>query len=338
MSNISLHSENFVNFMEYPWLVLGFCILIVFMLVLDLWVFNKKSHEVSNKEALWFSIVWISLAMWFSWIILALFWVEKFSEFQSAYWIEKSLSVDNLFVFILIFGFFKIQKKYQHKILFYWIIWAIIFRAIFIFAWVELINRTYINTTFFGLLENSLELNPIMMFFWLFLVYAWIKSWKKEDNEDEKKDLSENFWYKLVTKFFKTTPKVEGSKFFIIENWIKYATPLFVALVIIELTDLVFAVDSIPAIFSISSDPFILYTSNIFAILGLRSLYFLLANSMWVFSKLHYGLAVILAFIWTKMLIMPWYHFQTTHSLMIIATVLIGTTIWSIISNKKNKA
>ena len=144
-------------------------------------------------------------------------------------------------------------------------------------------------------------------------------------------------YYRIVTRFFKTTHNLDWSKFFTIENWKKLATPLFITLVVIEITDLVFAVDSIPAIFSISSDPFILYTSNIFAILWLRSLYFLLANSMWLFSKLHYWLAVILAFIWIKMIIMPFYHVETTHSLLLIATVLIWTMIWSLSSSKEEE-
>lgn len=318
---------------QYPWLVAGFVWVIVFMLVLDLWVFNKKSHEVSNKEALIFSLVWISFAMIFSWIVYYLFGAEKFAEFQGAYWIEKALSVDNLFVFILVFGFFKIPKMYQHKILFYWIIWAIVFRAIFIFAWVEVINMTNFGLNLFW---KDIEFNPILFLFWIFLIYSWIKSWKGDD-EDEEKDVTKSFWYRVVQKFFKITPKIESSKFFIIENGIKYATPLFVALVIIEITDLVFAIDSIPAIFGISKDPFILYTSNIFAILGLRSLYFLLANSMNLFSKLHYGLAVILAFIWTKMVIIPFYHFNVLVSLWIIASVLIITVTWSLLSNKEQK-
>lgn len=326
--------NNTINyFADYPFLVAWFAILIIFMLILDLWVFNKKSHEVSNKEALTFSLVWISFAMIFSWIVFYLFGSEKFAEFQWAYWIEKALSVDNLFVFILVFWFFKIPKKYQHKVLFYWIIWAIVFRAIFIFAWVEVINHTNFPINLFW---KTVEFNPILFIFWIFLFYSWIKSFKSQDeNEHNEKEVSDSFWYRVVKKFFKITSKIEGSKFFTIENWIKVATPLFVALVIIEITDLVFAIDSIPAIFGISKDPFILYTSNIFAILWLRSLYFLLANSMNLFSKLHYGLWVILAFIWTKMIIMPFYHFNTLVSLGIIASILIWTVIWSLLANKK---
>ena len=327
-----------MNFLSlYPtWLIVLFVVLIIFMLILDLWVFNKNSHKVSNKEALIFSCVWISLAMVFSLLILWQSGAEKFSEFQAAYWIEKSLSVDNLFVFILVFWYFKISKEYQHKVLFYWIIWAIIFRAIFIFAWVEIIKKTYIDTDIFWLLSNHIHFNPIMALFWIFLVYAWIKSWWEQD-EDEEKDLSQSFAFKLTKKFFKTTHKFDGSKFFTIENWVKLATPLLVALVVIEITDLVFAVDSIPAIFGVSTDPFILYTSNIFAILWLRSLYFLLANSIWYFSKLHYGLAFILSFIWIKMIIAPVVHISTNISLAIIAIVLIWTMAWSILSNKKEQ-
>ena len=142
----------------------------------------------------------------------------------------------------------------------------------------------------------------------------------------------------MVKKFFKATDKLDSWKFFTIENWVKVVTPLFITLVIIEITDLVFAIDSIPAIFAISNDPFILYTSNIFAILGLRSLYFLLANSINLFSKLHYGLAVILSFIWLKMVIAPVYHVKTTHSLVIIAVVLVWTLVWSVVDNKKQKS
>lgn len=325
-----------IDFMQYPYLVLGFVVLIVFMLILDLWVFNKKAHIVSNKEAVFYTVLWVSLAMIFSGIIYWQFWIEKFSEFQSAYWIEKSLSVDNLFVFILVFWFFKIPKEYQHKALFYWIIWAIILRWIFIFAWIWLINSTNINTTLFGFYKEPIHLNPIMIIFWVFLLFAWIKSFKSSEHNDEENDLKNWFIYRNIKKFLKTTDEFDGEKFFTVKNGVKYATPLFIAILMIELTDLVFAIDSIPAIFSVSQDTFILYTSNIFAVLGLRSLYFLLANSMWIFSKLHYWLAVILSFIWIKMLISHWFHIETKYSLAIIASVLIWTMIWSILANKKN--
>lgn len=320
----------------YPsWLVAGFAIVILIMLVIDLGVFNKDSHEISNREALGFSLTWISLAMAFSGVIWFLHGFEDFAKFQSAYWIEKALSVDNLFVFILVFGFFKIPKKYQHKVLFYGIIGAIVFRAIFIFAGVELINHTHIPLDILSLPAQHYALNPIMLLFGIFLVYSGMKSAKGHDDE-EKQDITQGWMYRTIGKFFKISPTLDGEKFITIKNGIKYLTPLAVALIIIELTDLVFAIDSIPAIFAIApNDPFILYTSNIFAILGLRSLYFLLANSLGIFSKLHYGLAVILSFIGIKMIIMPWYHFNTLYSLGFIALVLFGTVIWSLYANKK---
>lgn len=317
--------------LTHPELIWGFAILIVIMLVLDLWVFNKKNHAISNKEALITSVVWISLAMIFSLVILWILGFDAFAKFQAAYWIEKSLSVDNLFVFILVFSFFKIPDKYQHEVLFYWVLWAIIFRAIFIFAWIGIINLTNFHIPFW-----TWHFNPILFIFGIFLIIAWFKSWFAKDwNDDEEQDIQKNIWYRFVKKFFKITPNFDWPKFFTIENWIKVATPIFVALVVIEITDLVFAIDSIPAIFAIApNEPFILYTSNIFAILGLRSLYFLLANSLETFSKLHYWVALILGFIGLKMILMPIYHVETWASLIIIAILLIGSMIWSIYSNK----
>lgn len=337
-----MQNDHLIN---HPTLLIGFGVAVIIMLLLDLGVFNKNTHVVSNKEALVWSIVWISLAMVFSAVIY--FVLDKpqgisdnFSKFQAAYWIEKALSVDNLFVFILVFRFFKIPKEYQHKILFWGILGALVFRAIFIFAGVELIKNTYITLPFLGIdpeTGDSRELNVVLFVFGFFLIFAGIKSWGSSEDNDEEKDLSKNIGVRLVYKFFKVTNEFDGDKFFTLKNGIKYATPLFVALAVIEITDLVFAVDSIPAIFAIApDDPFILYTSNIFAILGLRSLYFLLANSMDMFSKLHYGLAIILAFIGTKMIIMPFYHFESTISLIIIGSLLAISIIWSLLSRKKS--
>jgi len=326
------------HLINHPSLIVGFAIAVVIMLLLDLGIFNKKSHVISNKEALGWSVLWISLAMIFSGIIY--FVLDKpqgisdnFSKFQAAYWIEKALSVDNLFVFILVFKFFKIPKEFQHKILFWGILGALVFRAIFIFAGVELIKHTYVNLNVF---DTDLKINVVLTIFGFFLIAAGIKSWGSSDNEEEGEDLNKNLGVRLVHKFFKVTNEFDGDKFFIVKQGVKYATPLFVALAVIEITDLVFAVDSIPAIFAIApDDPLILYTSNIFAILGLRSLYFLLANSMDMFSKLHYGLAVILVFIGTKMLIMPFYHFESTISLLVIGSLLLISIIWSLATRKK---
>ena len=333
------------HLINHPWLIGGFAIAVVIMLLLDLGVFNKKSHTISNKEALSWTIVWIALSMVFSGVV---YWVldrpygitDNFAKYQAAYWIEKALSVDNLFVFILVFQFFKIPKEYQHKVLFWGILGALFFRAIFIFAGVELIKLTYVTLPFLGIdpeTGDPRQLNVILFVFGIFLIIAGIKSGMPA-KEDDDADLSKNLGVRLVHKFFKVSPDFDGDKFFTVQNGVKMVTPLFVALAVIEITDLVFAVDSIPAIFAIApDDPFILYTSNIFAILGLRSMYFLLANSMDMFSKLHYGLAIILVFIGTKMIIMPYYHFDSSVSLTIIGSVLALSVIWSLISNKKNK-
>ncbi|AZA61138.1 TerC/Alx family metal homeostasis membrane protein [Chryseobacterium indoltheticum] len=322
----------------HPGLVWGFAITVVIMLLLDLGVFNKKSHEVSSKEATIWSVVWISLSMIFSGVVYWVFnidgtpashalAVEKFTQYQAAYWIEKALSVDNLFVFILVFGFFKVPKFLHHKVLFWGIIGALIFRAIFIFAGVELIDLTYLpEMNVFG---HPVKINVVMTLFGLFLIYAGIKSWG-DGGDDDDEDYSDTAGAKLIKSFWKVSDNYDGDKFFTVQNGIKMATPLLVVVAVIEFTDVLFAVDSIPAIFAISKDPFILYTSNIFAILGLRSLYFLLANFIYMFSKLPYGLAIILAFIGVKMLIAPWYHISSPVSLGIVGGVLVLSVLISI--------
>lgn len=329
----------------HPGLVWGFAITVVIMLLLDLGVFNKKSHEVSSKEATIWSVVWISLSMVFSGVVYWVFntdgsagshavAVEKFTQYQAAYWIEKALSVDNLFVFILVFGFFKVPKFLHHKVLFWGIIGALIFRAIFIFAGVELIDLTYLpEMNVFG---HAVRINVVMTLFGLFLIYAGIKSWG-DGGDDDDEDYSDTAGAKLIKSFWKVSDNYDGDKFFTIQNGIKMATPLLVVVAVIEFTDVLFAVDSIPAIFAISNDPFILYTSNIFAILGLRSLYFLLANFIHMFSKLPYGLAIILAFIGVKMLIAPWYHISSPVSLGIVGGVLVISVLLSIIFPDKKE-
>lgn len=329
----------------HPGLVWGFAVTVVIMLLLDLGVFNKKSHEVSSKEATIWSIVWISLSMVFSGVVYLVFntdgspeshalAVEKFTQYQAAYWIEKALSVDNLFVFILVFGFFKVPKYLHHKVLFWGIIGALIFRAIFIFAGVGLINLTYLpEMNIFG---HPVKINIVMTLFGLFLVYAGIKSWGDGDDDDEE-DYSNTAGARLIKRFWKVSDNYVGDKFFTVQNGMKMATPLLVVVAVIEFTDVLFAVDSIPAIFAISNDPFILYTSNIFAILGLRSLYFLLANFIHMFSKLPYGLAVILSFIGVKMLIAPWIHIPSPVSLGIVGGVLVISVILSLIFPDKKE-
>ncbi|KZE80994.1 hypothetical protein AV926_09485 [Myroides marinus] len=327
----------------HPGLVWGFGIVVIIMLLLDLGVFNKKAHEVSSKEATIWTIVWISLAMAFSGVVYWVFnhdegghalAVEKITQFQAAYWIEKALSVDNLFVFILVFGFFKVPKYLHHTVLFWGIIGALIFRAIFIFAGVGIINVTYLpEMTIFG---SVVKINVVMTLFGLFLVYAGIKSWGGDDDDDDK-DFSESAGARLVKRFWKVSDNYDGNKFFTIQNGMKMATPLLVVVAVIEFTDVLFAVDSIPAIFAISNDPFILYTSNIFAILGLRSLYFLLANFIHMFSKLPYGLAVVLSFIGVKMLISPWIHIPSPVSLGIVGSILVISVVISVMFPDKKE-
>lgn len=336
------------NLIYHPGLIAAFAIIVVVMLLLDLGVFNKKSHIISNNEALIWSAVWIGISMVFSVFIYLNAGVEKFSQFQSAYWIEKALSVDNLFVFILVFGFFNVPRENHHKVLFWGIIGALFLRAFFIFTGIGLISLTYLPAfDAFGwnfVLQHQegvhidyaarqfFRPNIVLTLFGAFLIYAGIKSWFVEDDDDSEKDFSKSPGAKIVHKLFKVSENYDGSKFFTVENGVKVATPLLVVVGVIEFTDLLFAVDSIPAIFAIApNDPFILYTSNIFAILGLRSLYFLLANFIHLFSKLKYGLAVVLAFIGIKMVIAPFYHIESLHSLIVVGGVLVLSLVASLI-------
>lgn len=317
-----------------PLLIIVFALVVLFMLALDLGVFNRKSHAISNREAVIWSIIWISLSMVFSLFLLSQTNMEKFAQFQSAYWIEKALSVDNLFVFILVFGFFNVPKELHHKVLFWGILGALVMRAIFIFSGVELINLTYLPTfEFFG---KSLKVNALLTIFGFFLVYAGFKSAFVKEDEDGEKDFGKSFGAKMVRKFFPVSDEFYEGKFIVKKMKIRFATRLMLVLAVIETTDLIFAIDSIPAIFAIApNDPFILYMSNIFAILGLRSLYFLLANVIHMFSKLKYGLAVILSFIGLKMIFSPIYHVDAVVSLSILGSVLILSLVWSILSANK---
>jgi tellurite resistance protein TerC len=321
---------NVDHLINHPGIITVFTIAIIAMLVLDLGVLNKKGHVVSNREAAIWSVIWISLAMGFSGIVYYYMGVEKFTQFQGAYWIEKALSVDNLFVFILVFGYFNVAKELQHKVLFWGVLGALIFRAIFIFSGVWLLNYTYLpEMELFG---QTVKINYLLTVFGIILIVAGFKSWFSGGEDDGDKDFSKSPGAKIVHKFFKVSDNYDGDKFFTVKNGVKMATPLFVVVAIIEFTDLLFAVDSIPAIFAIApDDPFILYTSNIFAILGLRSLYFLLANFMYMFSRLHYGLAIILAFIGVKMLIAPFYHISSPVSLSVVGGVLVLSVLSSIL-------
>jgi len=271
----------------YFWI--GFHLFVFMMLALDLGVFHKKVHKVPVKEAVIWTIVWISLALVFSICILLFIYPEplpgktKALEFLTGYVIEYSLSVDNIFVFILIFSYFKVDDRYQHKVLFWGILGALIMRAIFIFTGIALINRFHWIVIIFG---GFLVFTGIRMLF----------------QQEEAVDPEANPIVKFFRKFLPVTHQFHNDRLFITQNKRLYATPLFLVLIIIESSDLIFAVDSIPAILAISKDTFIVYTSNIFAILGLRSLYFAIAGIIGYFRYLKVGLAFVLTFVGAKML------------------------------------
>lgn len=295
---------------------IGFNIFILAMLALDLLVFHKKPHEVSLKEALFWSCIWIGLALIFNgWIY---FWQgrQPALEFLTGYLIEKSLSVDNIFVFLMIFSCFKVPAKYQHEVLFWGILGALLMRAGFIAGGVALIkNFHWIIYVFGG-----------------FLIFTGIKMSLDKDKEIH----PEKSWVlRLFHKFIPVTHSYEGGKFFVIKDGKKFATPLLVVLIIIETTDVIFAVDSIPAILAITQNSFIVYTSNVFAILGLRALYFALAGIIQLFHYLHYGLSAILVFVGTKMLLTDIYKIPIGVSLGAVATLLTLSIVASILWPKK---
>lgn len=273
------------------------------MLALDLGVFHRKSHEVTVKEALTWTGVWIALAMLFNLFVYYYFGKEKAIEFFTGYLIEKSLSVDNIFVIIMIFSYFNVPKLFQHKVLFWGILGALAMRVVFIFAGVELIHRFHWLIYIFG----------------GFLIFTGIRM---ITSGEAKLDPESNPLVKLIRKLFRITPSLHKDQFFVRINGILWATPLFLVVIMIEATDLIFAVDSIPAILAISDDPFIVYTSNVFAILGLRSLYFALSGIENYFRFLKYGLAVILGFVGSKMCLMDFVKIPVDLSLIIIVFVL----------------
>jgi len=299
----------------YFWI--GFHIFIFLMLGLDLGVFHKKTHKVPIKEAVVWFTVWVILALLFNLFVFFEFGKAKALEFFTGYLIEKSLSVDNIFVFILIFSYFSVKDQYQHKILFWGIIGALIMRGIFIFTGVALINRFHWIVIIFG----------------AFLVYSGIKMLLHKDAEV---DPDKNTLVRFFRKYFPVSETQHGDRLFIRQNGRLFATPLFVVLLVIESSDLIFAVDSIPAILAISKDTFIVYTSNIFAILGLRSLYFAVSGIMKYFRYLRVGLAFVLSFVGLKMLA-SYFEFEVTTllSLSIIIIILLVSILASVLIKEK---
>lgn len=305
--------------MEKPWwLWVAFNAFVLAMMALDLGVFHRKSHEVKFKEAMTWTGVWVALALTFNALI---FW--KWSEFSpgssytnsqaamaflTGYLVEKALSVDNIFVFIMVFAYFHVPLAYQHKVLFWGIVGALVMRAICIFAGISLLHRFHWLIYVFG----------------AFLIITGIKMVLQKDKQIEP---DKNPVLRFVQRIMHSSPNFDGDKFFttlVDKKGIarRAATPLFITLVFIELTDLMFAVDSIPAILAITQDPFIVYTSNVFAILGLRSLYFALAGIMSLFHYLHYGLSAILVFVGSKMLLVDVFHIPVAVSLSVVVGIL----------------
>ena len=305
---------------------IGFNLFVLAVLALDLGVFHRRSKHVSLKNALAWSAVWISLALCFC--VLVYFWHGKQAslEFLTGYLIEQSLSVDNLFVFLVLFQFFKVPDEHQYKVLFWGIIGALVMRLIFIVAGVALINRFHWIIYLFG----------------AFLVYT---GFKLAFNEEEDVHPEQNPVLKLVRRFVPMTSDYVGDRFFVMQNAKRFATPLFAVLIVVETTDLLFAVDSIPAVLAITRDAFIVYTSNVFAILGLRSMYFALAGLLEYFEYLHYGLAGILVFVGTKMLLSNetveiggfplHYHISTGLSLAVVGSILALAILASLIFKPK---
>lgn len=289
----------------------GFILFVLVMLGLDLGVFHRKAHAVSVREALVWSVVWVALALMFNLGIYYFRGSDLAMQFLAGYLIEKSLSVDNVFVFALLFGYFRVPAAYQHKVLFWGVLSALLMRAGFIAAGVSLMKH------FHG----------VIYVFGAFLVFTAIKMVVKKDQEF---DPSSNWLLKLVRRLMPVSDKYSGDSFLtrIDGKWV--ATPLFVVLLLVETTDLIFAVDSIPAILAVSSDPFIVFTSNVFAMMGLRSLYFALAGLMKSFAYLHYGLAGILGFVGAKMLLADVYKIPVGVALGVVAAILLVSVLASL--------
>lgn len=296
----------------------GFNLLVLALLALDLGIFHRKDHKISMKESLIWSVIWIIVALLFN--VFVYFWKGGTTalEFFTGYFIERSLSIDNLFVFLMVFSYFKVPDRYQYRVLFWGIIGALIFRGLFIAMGTFLVAK----------------FSWILYIFGVFLIYAGLKMAFAGEKEFEPR---KNPILRCVRKLVPVTKRFHDGKFFIFRRRRRFATPLFIVLVVVETTDIVFAVDSIPAIFAITLDPFIVYSSNVFAILGLRALYFALAALMYMFYYLKYGLGAILAFVGLKMLIAKFYHMPIWVALTVITGMLTLSVVASLIWPKKEQ-
>ncbi|MBO3270719.1 TerC family protein [Hymenobacter defluvii] len=297
----------------------GFVVFVLAMLLLDLLVLNRKAHVVRMREALGWSAFWIALSLSFNYLVYRTMGHQAGLEFLTGYLIEKSLSVDNLFVFLLIFSYFKVPPQYQHKILFWGIIGALVLRAAFILAGAALLAKFHFLLYLLG----------------AFLVYTGVKM--AISANDPEIDPESNPIVKFLGRHLPITNRIDGPEFFLRRNGVLFATPLFVVLVMVETTDVVFAADSIPAILAVSRDTFIVFTSNVFALLGLRAMYFALAGLMRLFHYLHYGLSLILVFIGGKLLLSEYVHIPMGVALGTVGVILFGSVLLSILFPKTEK-
>jgi len=297
---------------------IGFWIVVAALLAIDLFLFSKEAHKVSLKEALAWSAAWIILALIFGGGVILFMGSEQGLAYFTGYLVEKSLSVDNLFVFLVIFKYFGVEPKYQHRVLFWGVFGALLLRTIIIITGAALVAR----------------FQWLLYFFGAFLVYTGVKL---GFSEGEAVDPADNIAVRFSRRFFPVSDEFHGQEFFIKREGKRWATPMFLVLITIEFSDLIFAVDSIPAIFGITQDVFIILTSNIFAILGLRALYFVLADFMDRFHYLQIGLSAVLSFIGVKMLIAHWIHINTGISLGVVGGILILSVLASVGKEKAQK-
>ena len=306
---------NFVDLTVPGWAWIALLAFIAFLLAFDILVIHRKAHEVHIREAAIESAVWISVGLAFTAVIAFAFGGAAAGEYVSGYLIEKSLSVDNVFVWALILSYFSIPSKYQHRVLFWGIFGALAMRAVFIFAGVALIEK----------------FDWVLYVFGAFLIYTALKLIFSGADEI---DPSSSRFLKFVNRLIPSTDQLDGQKLFTRINGRRVATPLFAVLLLVEFTDVLFAVDSVPAVLAVSREQFIVFSSNAFAILGLRALYFLLADAHARFSYLKEGLAIILAFVGVKMIVHKWYHIPTWLSLTVIAIVLVAAIGFSLQSTR----
>jgi tellurite resistance protein TerC len=311
----SVPDADFAQLDVAPWMWVALLGVIVVLLLGDLLIFHREAHDINTKSAAIESAIWISFGVAFTFVIWAGFDGKAAGEYISGYLIEKSLSIDNVFVWALILSYFKVPRQYQHRVLFWGIFGALIMRAIFIFAGIALIER----------------FEWILFVFGAFLIYTAIKL---VVSDDDAVDPANSKFLKLVRRVIPTTNELDGQKMFTVQNGKRMATPLLAVLLLIEATDVIFAVDSVPAVLAVSREQFIVFASNAFAILGLRALYFLLADMHARFSYLQQGLAIILAFVGIKMILgeLPGveYHIPTPVSLLVIALVLTASIVFSL--------